>query len=131
MQTINVVNCVKGAISQVVPISQTNQVVSNVLTLTPHDQLAIAFEVTATSVTGTGGIVKLQHSMDGVNFTDVDATNAKITVASATRFPLSLSAYNATVEAKFPLWPFIRFVATTTGSDAFTVTKILVTSARP
>lgn len=117
--------------NQAVAVSQTNQVVSNTLSLSCVDQMQIAFEVTAASVSGTAGVVKLQHSFDATNWTDVDATNAKVTIAANGRYALSLSPYNSTLAAKFPLWPYVRFVATTGTGDAFTVTKILVTSTRP
>ncbi len=117
--------------TQPVAVSQTNQAVSNALSLTSLDQMQLAFEVTAASVSGTAGVVKLQHSFDSTNWTDVDATNAKVTIAANGRYALSLSPYNTLIAAKFPLWPFIRFVATTGAGDAFTVTKILVTSTRP
>lgn len=131
MISITITTATSANPAQVVPISSTNTPVSNVLSLTSTDQVQIAFEVTVASVTGTTGIVKLQQSFDGVNFSDVDATNMKVTITGAGRFALSLSPYVSAIAAKFPLWPFIRFVATTTASDAFTVSKILVTSTRP
>lgn len=131
MISISASNLTLSNQSQVVPISQVAQPVSSVLSLSCVDQMQIAFEVTAASVSGSAGTVKLQHSFDSINWVDVDVTNAKVTITGAGRFALSLSPYNTAIAAKFPLWPYIRFVATTGAGDAFTVTKILVTSTRP
>lgn len=123
MKTFDVV---KDGTNQAVAISQTNQVVSNVLEINAAGTESLAFQVTAASVSGTGAVVKLQHSLDGSNFSDVDATNAKITISSATRFILQMSVRNSTFASKMPLGKYVRFVCTTGGSDAATITRILV-----
>ncbi len=126
MTKLAVVNQILNGVSQPVAISQTSQVVSNAFTIGAEDSLNIAFQVDAVSVTGTGAIVKLQQSFDGTNFTDVDATNAKVTITAAGRFPLAIGAASANFAAKVPLAKTLRFVCTTTGSDAVTLTKIWV-----
>lgn len=127
---ITLKNVVKSGQSQAVAISQTDQVVSDVWNINHEDSLALAFEVTAASVSGVAGIVKLQNSFDGVNFVDVDSTNAIVTVTAAGRFPKHVCSSNSNLADNMPLAPYIRFVCTTTGADALTVTKILVTTTR-
>ena len=113
---------------QSVAISQTNQVVSNAIQINADDSMLLAFQINASAVTGTAAIVKLQHSFDGVgaNWTDVDATNAKVTLTAAGKFSLILNGYNSTFQSKLPLYRFIRFVCTTTGADTCTLSSIQV-----
>lgn len=117
---------VKDGGSQAVAISQTNQVVSNVYEVSADGALHLAFEITAASVSGTGAAVKIQDSIDGTNFADVDATNAKVTISGAGRFRLAMSVQNSNFASKMPLGRKIRFVCTTGGSDAVTITRVLV-----
>lgn len=127
---ISLKNVLKGGASVAVGNSETDTVVSDPWVISHEDSLALAFEVTAASVSGTGAIVKLQQSFDGTNFADVDATNAKVTISGNGRFSLGVNASNSNLADNMPLAPWIRFVCTTGGSDAATITKILVTTTR-
>jgi hypothetical protein len=126
MAKLAIADQVLNGLKQAVAISQTNQVVSNVFEIGPADATALCFEVTAASVSGTGAVVKLQKSFDGTNFVDVDSTNAKVTISGNGRFPLALNSQTTAGMVFMPLPKFLRFVCTTGGSDAVTVTKILV-----
>lgn len=123
---LRAVNQLLNGQKQAVAISQTNQVISNVFLINSEDSIALGFQIAATVASGTAAIVKLQHSLDGVLWADVDATNAKVTLAATASYPLMLSALNSTFAAKMPLYRQCRFVCTTTGADAVTITAILV-----
>lgn len=123
-----VVDQVLGGNPQAVAISQTNKVVSNVFQIGAEDAVALLWLVDATVASGTGAVVKLQHSVDNVsaNFVDVDATNAKVTLAATGRYPLAMSPQNTNFASKMPLGSFLRFVCTTTSGDAVTINHIQV-----
>jgi hypothetical protein len=111
---------------QAVPASATAQVISNVFEIAEEDTLNFAFQVTVVSVTGTAGYVLVQHSLDGTNFVNADGTNQKITISSgAGNYQLSVGQTNSTYNAKLPMFRYLRFVATTTSSDHWTVTNLL------
>lgn len=123
---LRVVDQILGGQKQSVAISQTNKVVSNAFVINADDSVALGFQINATVSSGTAAIVKLQHSVDGVLWADVDATNAKVTLASTGSYPLMLSAFNSTIAAKMPLYRNCRFVCTTTSADAVVITACLV-----
>lgn len=124
----SVVDQVLGGNPQAVGISQTNKVVSNVFQIGAEDAVALLWLIDAAVTSGTAAVVKLQHSVDGVsaNFVDVDATNAKVTLAATGRYMLAMSPQNTNFAAKMPLGAFLRFVCTTTGADAVTVNHVMV-----
>lgn len=109
-----------------VAASQTNTVVSNPFEIDSESSMLFSCQVHASAVTGTAGIVKIQHSLDGTNWTDVDATNAKVTLTAAGYYPLSLNGYGSTMSPKMPLFRNCRFVVTTTSADTCTIASIQV-----
>lgn len=123
---LSVVDQIKNGQPQGVAVSQTAQVVSNVFQINAEDAFALLFQVRATAVGGTAGVVKPQHSIDNVNWADVDATNAKVTLTAAGYYPLILNGYGATLAPKMPLFRWLRFVCTTTAADTCTLSSILV-----
>lgn len=123
---LRVVDQLLNGQKQSVAISQTNKVVSNAFQITADDSVAFGFQIAATVSSGTAAIVKLQHSIDGVLWADVDATNAKVTLASTGSYPLMLNVNNSTIAAKMPLYRWGRFVCTTTSADAVIITACLV-----
>jgi hypothetical protein len=116
----------KDGASQAVANSQTDQVVSNVFEVNAEGAKHLTFQITAASVSGTGAVCKIQQSLDGSNFSDVDATNAIVTLNANGRFILAMSVHNSDFATKMPLGRKIRFVVTTGGSDAATITRVLV-----
>lgn len=119
---------IKGGKPQSVAISQTAQVISEAFLINAEDAMSLSFLIKTSAVTGTAGIVKLQHAIENVaaSFADVDATNAKVTLSSQTNFPLILNGYGTTLAPKMPLFRWCRFVCTTTGADTCTISSILV-----
>lgn len=123
---LRLVNEVLAGQKQSVAISQSNQVVSNAFLINADDSVAFGFQIAATVISGTAAIVKLQHSIDGILWADVDATNAKVTLASTGSYPLMLNVNNSSIAAKMPLFRMCRFVCTTTVADAVVITACLV-----
>lgn len=129
MGVLVVVDQLLNGAPQAVAASATNQAVSNQFEIGPWESTNFAFEITVASVTGTAGIVKPQVCFDNVagHFVDVDSTHAKVTIGSgAGRYPLLMNPGSSNFAADMPLPKYVRFVATTTSADAFTVTSVKV-----
>lgn len=123
MDCYKVCNVVLNGQSVVVGNSETDEIISNVLEVTPEEALYFVAEITAASVSGTGAVAELQHSIDGTNFIDVGSPS-QVTVNANGRFLIVLNNAVSTDAAVLPLFRYIRFILTTGGSDAATITKI-------
>lgn len=108
-----------------VPISQSNSAVTAAFELPQRG--GFQYEVTATR-TGTGAIVKPQTSSDKTNWTDLDGTNAKVTLAADGRYQQSIGPTSTNFITKFPLPRYIRFVCTTGGSDTASITSLILSA---
>ena len=76
---------------------------------------------------------RLQFSSDGVTWTDIDATNAAVsitTVVVATQFSFALNPSASTMATKFPLKQYGRVVVVSGVSDTCTVTGCRVSNVQ-
>jgi hypothetical protein len=108
------------ATSQAVAASQTNQVVSEVFTLTSADASRFRADLTAESTTGTVTVM-LQSSHDGTTW--IDGKDVSVADGTVTVNYLPEVAGDQTY---LPLPPLGRFAVTTAGASGTTISAIRV-----
>lgn len=120
-------NIIKGAVAVVAGNNDTT-VLSETLPLTDEQclNLKVVYNITAIDLDSATITLKLQHSLNAINFLDV----ASVSVSATGRGMWRIGPHNATYSSVLPLSPYIRVVAAVgDGSgDAATVTvdEILV-----
>lgn len=103
-----------------VPNSASEQQISTVNRLTGADSRDMFITAEVSGVSGVGGVIKLQQAhRRGATF--VDVAGASVTITGNGTFEIEINREPGVASA---LKPYIRLVATTGGSDAFTVDRL-------
>ena len=112
---------------QTVGASVTNTVISNVWEVDEYMAKNVSIQITTTSQTVTTAItVKLQHSYDGTNFTDVGSPCQVSITGSAGRFFIDAIEGVSADAAVMPIRPKARLVVTTGSSDSVVFSSLIV-----
>lgn len=110
--------------SQVIGASETNTVVSEVLSI--HNPSRILVDITASSTTiATGVTAKIQDSSDKSTwFTKGSAGN--VAIAGDSTYSINLLDTVTGDQAELPLRPFVRVVITSGAGDEATIDSVMV-----
>jgi hypothetical protein len=108
-----------GSVAQVVPASQTKQVISPVFAISAEDSLDFRADVTAASTSGTTSIM-LQTSHDGVTWID-----GKVVTVADGNVAITYLDTVAGDQTYLPLRPLGRLAVTTAAASGTTISNAL------
>lgn len=117
---------INSANSLTVGASVTAQAISKEFALHQQQSLNFRADILCSAVTAGAGItIKVQHRMEGGQFTDLASANASVAVTANGTASITLNYARTADMADMPLRKQCRLVITTGAGSAITIDKII------